>query len=73
MKRDDYWELFWLSGLPEAWMMSIRSRGDLNAADRTAKTLPHGETGLPREAEELCQKKEEQGATEVPGPSLTGE
>lgn len=54
-------------------MMSSRSRGDLNAADRTAKTLPHGETGLPREAEELCQKKEEQGAAEVPGPSLTGE
>ena len=62
MKRDDYWELFWLSGLPEAWMMSCRSRGDLNNADRTARALPHGEIGLPREAEELHQKKTEQGA-----------
>lgn len=73
MKKDDYWNLFWLSGLPEAWMMSRRSRGDLNSADMTAKALPHRGSELPQEARELYEKKVEEGTAEMPGPSLTGE
>lgn len=68
MKRDDYWELFWLSGLPEAWMMSCRSRDGLNA-----RALPPTEAGLPEEAEAPFRKKEERGTAELSGPPLTGE
>ena len=60
MEHDEYWKLFWLSGLPEAWLMSRPGRGDFNTADMTAKALPHVGDGLPREAEELRQKKAEQ-------------
>lgn len=73
MQRYDYWNLFWLSGLPEAWMMSRPGRGDFNTADMTAKAVPHRGTQLPDEAQQLYQKKTEQGAAEMPGPSLTGE
>ena len=72
MHREDYWNLFWLSGLPEAWMMS-RVRGDFNTADMTAKAAPHRGTNLPDEVQQLYQAKEEQGLTDLPGPSLTGE
>ena len=73
MQRYDYWNLFWLSGLPEAWMMSRPGRGDFNTADMTAKAAPHRGTQLPDEVQQLYQKKTEQGAAEMPGPSLTGE
>ena len=56
MRSDDYWRLFWISGLPEAWMMSRPGRGDFNTADMTAKALPHREDGLP---EELRRRREE--------------
>lgn len=59
MRRDDYWNLFWLSGLPEAWMMSRPERGDFNTADMTAKALPPEGDGLPEEVRELRQKQSE--------------
>lgn len=73
MYREWYWDLFWVSGLPEAWMMSRPGRGDFNTADRTAKAMPHRGSGLPEEARLLCQAKKEQGLTDLPGPSLSGE
>ena len=73
MRRDDYWNLFWLSGLPEAWMMSRPERGDLNTADMTAKAVPHGGTHLPDEVQRLYEEKTERGESELPGPSLSGE
>lgn len=73
MQRYDYWNLFWLSGLPEAWMMSRPGRGDFNTADMTAKAAPHRGTHLPDEVQQLYRKKTEQGGAEMPGPSLTGE
>jgi len=69
MRRDDYWNLFWLSGLPEAWMMSRPDRGDLNTADMTAKAIPHTEGGLPPEVRQLREKRAETGE----GPVLPGE
>ncbi len=73
MRRDDYWDLFWLSGLPEAWMMSRSERGDFNSADMTAKALSHRGTQLPDEVQQFYQNQMEQGTAEMPGPSLSGE
>lgn len=73
MREYDYWDLFWLSGLPEAWMMSRPERGDFNSADLTAKAVPHRGTKLPKEAQQLYRNKVEQGTAELPGPSLSGE
>ena len=73
MKEYDYWELFWLSGLPEAWMMSRPGRGDFNTAGLTAKAVPHRGTELPDEAQQLYQHQVEQGTADMPGPSLTGQ
>ena len=55
MKNEDYWNLFWLSGMPEAWLMSRQGQGYLNAAAQP----PHAGEELPREAKELRQKKTE--------------
>ena len=73
MRREDYWNLFWVSGLPEAWMMTRPGRGDFNTADMTAKAAPHRGTDLPDEVQQLYQAKAEQGMTDLPGLSLTGE
>lgn len=73
MRRDDYWNLFWLSGLPEAWMMSRPGRGNFNTADMTAKAAPHVRTDFPDEVQQLYQKKAEQGEAKKSGPSLSGE
>lgn len=59
MKNEDYWNLFWLSGMPEAWLMSRPGWGAFNTADRTAGELPRVGDELPREAKELRQKKEQ--------------
>lgn len=73
MREYDYWDLFWLSGLPEAWMMSRPERGDFNSADLTAKAVPHRGAKLPEEARQLYRNKVEQGTAEMPEPSLSGE
>lgn len=59
VRREDYWDLFWVSGLPEAWMMSRPGRGDFNTADMTAKAAPHRGTDLPEEARKMEQNREE--------------
>ena len=67
MKDEEYWKLFWLSGMPEAWLMSRPGRGDFNTADMTAKALPHVGDELPKEARELrlheLEQKEQGGMT----------
>ena len=73
MRNDEYWNLFWLSGLPEAWMMSRPGRGDFNTADMTAKAAPHVRTHFPDEVQQLYRKKAEQGEVKLPDPTLQGE
>lgn len=73
VEKEDYWELFRLSGLPEAWMMSHPERGDLNGADRTAKAVPHRDVHLPAEAQKLYEKELERGTAQPPAASLSGE
>lgn len=63
MKDEDYWKLFWLSGMPEAWLMSRPGRGDFNSADMTARARPHGKEDLPPEGKEptaVLWEREEQ-------------
>lgn len=60
MKNEDYWNLFWLSGMPEAWLMSRPGWGAVNKADMTAKATPPVGTDLPEEVRELRQKRSEQ-------------
>lgn len=59
MGREDYWNLFWVTGLPEAWMMSRPGRGDFNTADMTAKAVPRRESDLPEEARQQLQNRAE--------------
>jgi len=64
VKREDFWNLFWLSGMPEAWLMSRPEWGELNAADMKAQARPHVGPDLPREARELRLHEQEQTKTE---------
>ncbi len=58
MRRDDYWDLFWASGMPEAWMLSRTLEGSHLPAGLTGRDLPRGE--LPEEARQLEQKQAEE-------------
>lgn len=40
MERGDYWELFWQTGLPEAWLLSRRKKTPEDAA--AFETTEHG-------------------------------
>lgn len=59
MRRDDYWNLFWLSGMPEAWLMSRPMEGYLYATDPAAKDLPGERIGPPEEARQQLQNRVE--------------
>ena len=59
MRKENYWNLFWQTGLPEAWMMSQPMENDLFLAEMAARDLR-----LPKEARQLHQKQEEQPAAE---------
>ena len=73
MRRDEYWNLFWLSGMPEAWMMSRAGWDELRSTDLISRTVPDSENQLPEEAKQLYQSKGEQGTAEAVGPFLSGE
>ena len=60
MKREDYWNLFWRTGLPEAWMLSRPMENDLFLAEMAAR-----DPGLPEEARQLRQKQEQPAAQSV--------
>ena len=64
MKKEDFWNLFWLSGMPEAWLMSRPDEGNLYMADMMDKDHRSAEPGLPREARELRLRGEEKNQTE---------
>ena len=65
MKKEDYWNLFWLSGMPEAWMMSRPLESRLFPPEATEKTLGHARSDLPQEVREMEQKRSEQAAAEL--------
>ena len=60
MRRDDYWNLFWLSGLPEAWMMSRPTEGYLFPPEPAAKDLPYPKEPLPSEVRQMREPKPEE-------------
>ena len=59
MKRDQYWNLFWMSGMPEVWMMTRAMEGDLRPFGLPSGGEPDRRSDLPEEARELYQKSME--------------
>lgn len=59
MNQDFYRNLFWQTGLPEAWLLS-RPMGD----DLFLSEMANRDIALPKEARQLRQKQEDQSATE---------
>ena len=57
VEREYYWNLFWQTGLPEAWLMSRPMENDLFIAEMAARDLR-----LPTEARQLRQRQEETSA-----------
>lgn len=60
MKEYDYWNLFWLSGMPEAWMLSRPTEGYLFPSEPAAKDLPDRRENLPEEVRQLRQERPEE-------------
>ena len=59
MNQDFYRNLFWQTGLPEAWLLSRPIGDDLFLSEMTNRDLT-----LPKEARHLRQKQEDQPAQE---------
>lgn len=59
MQKDDYWELFWASGMPEAWMLSRTLEGSLLPAEMVDRDLKRERSKLPEEARQLRQNQAE--------------
>jgi len=59
VNQDFYRNLFWQTGLPEAWLLSRPIGDDLLFAEMTDRDLQ-----LPKEARQLRQKQEDQPAAE---------
>lgn len=60
MRRDDYWNLFWASGMPEAWMLSRTFEESHLPAEMVGRDLTKARAELPEEARQLEQKKAEE-------------
>ena len=64
MRNESYWNLFWLSGMPEAWMMTRPTEGYLFPSAPVGETLSERREPLPKEARQLEQNRSEQAAAE---------
>ena len=62
MEREYYWNLFWQTGLPEAWIMSRPMENDLFIAEMAARDLR-----LPPEARQMREQQ-----TDAPAAPFTG-
>lgn len=60
MRRDDYWDLFWASGMPEAWMLSRILEGSHLPAEMAGRDWTGGRSELPEEARQLERKQAEE-------------
>ena len=54
MEREYYWNLFWQTGLPEAWIMSRPMENDLFIAEMAARDLR-----LPPEARQMREQEKQ--------------
>ena len=66
VRREEYWNLFWLSGMPEAWLMSRPARGDFDIIDMTANGVSHRGADLPKEVQQMEQNRAEM-YSDLPG------
>lgn len=57
MRKEDYWNLFWASGMPEAWLMSRNPEVSLLASEMVGRDPTRDE--LPEEAQQLEQNRAE--------------
>lgn len=64
MRKESYWNLFWLSGMPEAWLLTRPTEGYLFPADPVGEELPKRWEPRPEEARQLAQKRSELAAAE---------
>ena len=57
MQRKDYWKLFWLSGMPEAWMLSRPTEGCFFPVEPAAKGMTDPGDDLPEEVRQKCSNQ----------------
>ena len=57
MRREDYWNLFWASGMPEAWLMSRNLEESLLSSEMVGRDPTRVE--LPEEAQQMEQNRTE--------------